>query len=506
VVRALGALDGIAVCLFARVGTDGRLAAEFGGGPGFQAFLRQAARQDYAPVTTKAAEPTGRGPMGRAWRTGETQRCDSLATDPSADPWRDFTDVLDLSSSASVPLVDRSGRTRALLSLQSYHPGFFASTGRAALLDQLKRVTERALTDLEDGPTLSAAVSSLTDRTSHLAALAAGRVEMHFQPLISLRDGRLTKLEALARLTGDDGLVSPAAFLPAFGDDQLFDLFDIGMRQSLEALRRWDDAGLHTGVSVNLPVISAEDDRYSRLVSELLSTYDVAPGRLTLELLETGFADRSLHHRRRSLDHFTSLGVRLAQDDLGSGYSSLLRLRHFDFDDVKQDQTLLRGTDKSAGAALRFIKPINAIARSLGLSVVLEGLEDDGLIEVGVQLDVDQGQGYGIARPMPAADVPRWVDGYRFDFDPAAPRTPMGALAGHVAWEHRTAGIGVHLGPDIVARLGPCTLTSYADGLGDPEVTATHRDVHDLALTQPDSREHRAAWTVLTSLVSGVTD
>ena len=167
------------------------------------------------------------------------------------------------------------------------------------------------------------------------------------------------------------------------------------MRHSLEALRRWDDAGLHTGVSVNLPVISAEDDRYSRLVSELLSTYDVAPGRLTLELLETGFADRSLHHRRRSLDHFTSLGVRLAQDDLGSGYSSLLRLRHFDFDDVKLDQSLLRGTDKSAGAALRFIKPINAIARSLGLSVVLEGLEDDGLIEVGVQLDVDQGQGYG---------------------------------------------------------------------------------------------------------------
>jgi EAL domain-containing protein (putative c-di-GMP-specific phosphodiesterase class I) len=503
VVDALGSLDGMAVCLFARTDGDGRLRHEFGAGPGFAEFVSQAAAHEYAPVTVAAGEPTGEGPMGRAWRTGRVQTCDSLWTDPTATPWRALADELELQSSASIPLVDRGGTTRAVLSMLAYHPGFFASAARTALLDQTKRVTERALTDLEERPAVGAAVSSFVDRASHLADLAAGRVEMLFQPLVSLRDGRLTKLEALARLTGPDGLVSPADFLPAFGDDQLFDLFDLGMHQSLDALRRWEGAGLHTGVSVNLPVVSAEDDRYSRLVRELLRSYDVAPGRLTLELLETGFVDRSLQQRRRSLDDFKAIGVRLAQDDLGSGYSSLLRLRHFAFDDVKLDQSLLRGTDKSPGAALGFIEPINAIAHSLGLSVVLEGLEDDGLIEVGVQLAVDQGQGYGIARPMPVTDVAEWVRGYRFDVDPAAPRTPNGGLAGHVAWEHRVTALGPHPDPEVVSHLGACTLTSYLDRLGEPGTTAAHRELHDLAITARDGPEHRAAWVHLSALVCG---
>ncbi len=503
VVDALGSLDGMALCLFARTGADGRLRHEFGAGPGFAGFAAEAAAREHAPVTTTAGDPTGDGPMGRAWRTGRVQTSDSLGTDPSTTPWRGLTDQLGLQSSASIPLVDRGGRTRALLSLQSYHPGFFASPARAALLDQTQRVTQRALTDLEERPTMGAGVSSFVDRTSHLADLAAGRVEMLFQPLVSLVDGRLTKLEALARLTGPSGLVSPAAFLPAFGDDELFDLFEIGLDQSLDALRRWDAAGLHTGVSVNLPVVSAEDDRYSRLVVDLLSRYDVAPDRLTLELLETGFVDRTLHQRRRSLDDFKAIGVRLAQDDLGSGYSSLLRLRHFAFDDVKLDQSLLRGTDQSSGAALGFIEPINAIAHSLGLSVVLEGLEDDGLIEVGVQLSVDQGQGFGIAAPMPSADVVDWVGGYRFDIDPMVPRTPDGALAGHVSWEHRITALGVHPHRDVVSHLGTCTLTAYLDRLGNPAITAAHRELHDLALTDRDSAEHRASWAHVSGLVRG---
>jgi hypothetical protein len=167
----------------------------------------------------------------------------------------------------------------------------------------------------------------------------------------------------------------------------------------------------------------------------------VAPGRLTLELLETGFVDRSLQQRRRSLDDFKAIGVRLAQDD--------------------------------------------------------------GLIEVGVQLAVDQGQGYGIARPMPVTDVAEWVRGYRFDVDPAAPRTPNGGLAGHVAWEHRVTALGPHPDPEVVSHLGACTLTSYLDRLGEPGTTVAHRELHDLALTARDGPEHRAAWVHLSALVCG---
>jgi EAL domain-containing protein (putative c-di-GMP-specific phosphodiesterase class I) len=502
VVEALGSLDGMAVCLFARA-SEGRIEYEFGAGPGFERFRAVAVARTWAPVTSTALEETGMGPMGRAWRSGIVQRSDSLRTDPTAAPWRDLAALLGWQSSASVPLVDRSGRSRALLSLQSYRPGFFDTAGRTAMLDQVKRVTERSLSDLEERPTLGAAITGYVDRAAHLAQLAAGRVEMHFQPQISLRDGALSKLEALARLRGDDLLVSPAAFLPAFGDDELFDLFEIGIHQSMTALRRWEGAGLDTGVSINLPVVSADDDRYTRLVVEVLEEYGVAPGRLTLELLETGFVDRELLQRRRSLDDFKAIGVRLAQDDLGSGYSSLLRLRHFAFDDVKLDQSLVRGTDASPGAALGFIKPINAIAHSLGLSVVVEGLESDGLIEVGVQLEVDEGQGYAIARPMPADEVVDWARGYRFDVVAAAPRTPIGALAGHVAWEDRATALAGQPSRAMLVDLGTCTLTSYVDRLGDPDLATAHREVHDLAVGHQAGVEHLAAWAHLSHLVTG---
>jgi EAL domain-containing protein (putative c-di-GMP-specific phosphodiesterase class I) len=505
-VNALASLDGMAVCLFARLGDDGLMEYEFGGGRGFDQFTAVALERPFAPVTATESQATGQGPIGRAWRTGKIQRCDSLGTDPSTAPWRDIAQHLGWQSSASVPLVDRRGRTRALLSLQSYGIGFFAAAGRTAMLEQTKRVTERALIDLEERPTLGARVTGYLDRATHLARLAEGRVEMLFQPQIALRDGRLTKLEALARLRGaDGGLVSPAEFLPAFGDDQLFDLFEHGIHQSLDAVKRWEAAGLHTGVSVNLPVVSAEDDRYARLVSELLGTYEVAPQRLTLELLETGFVDRETEQRRRSFDDFKAIGVRLAQDDLGSGYSSLLRLRHFAFDDVKIDQSLVRGTSMTPGAALAFIKPINAIAHSLGLSVVIEGLEDPGLIEVGVQLAVDEGQGYGIARPMPVADVVDWARDFRFDVDPCVPRTATGALAGHVAWEHRLAALGTHPSREVVLDLSTCALTTYADRLGDPDITATHRALHETALADRSRAEHMAAWQQLTVLVGPAT-
>ncbi len=444
VVDALGDLDGMAVCMFARQDAHGVMATELGSGPGFAPMLVESARGTAAPVTTDAGSATGQGPIGQAWRTGTIQRCDALGHDERTVPWRDLAQRLGWGSSAAVPLLDARGRTRALLSLQSYWPGYFAAPGRVAMLEQLQRVIQQGLSSLEERPTLSSGVSGYADRTLHLDLLARGRVKMLFQPLVTLPDGRLSKLEALARLVGDDRLISPAEFLPAFGDDELFLLFDLGVRQSLQALCTWERQGLVTGVSVNLPVVAADDPRYVRLVRDLLTQYDVAPARLTLELLETGVVDRESTSPRLAVDELKDLGVRLAQDDLGSGYSSLLRLRHFAFDDVKIDRGLVRGSERAPGAALHFIRPISSIAHSLGLTVVIEGLEDDGLIEVAVQLGVDQGQGFGIARPMPAEEVLGWVRDYRLDIDPARPAPRPGrwprTSPGSTAWPPWPAG------------------------------------------------------------------
>ncbi len=141
------------------------------------------------------------------------------------------------------------------------------------------------------------------------------------------------------------------------------------------------------------------------------------------------------------LEQFKALGVRLAQDDLGSGHSSLLRLRHFAFDDVKLDQSLVRGQEFDPRGALNFIHPLTSLAHSMGLTVVVEGLENAGLIEAAYMLGADAGQGYGISRPLPADEIPAWVHDHRLRLDRDNPSTHLGGLASHVAWEHRAAAL-----------------------------------------------------------------
>ena len=133
---------------------------------------------------------------------------------------------------------------------------------------------------------------------------------------------------------------------------------------------------------------------------------------------------------------------------------------------------------------------------------MIEGLENDGLIEAGVQLDVDEGQGYGIARPMPLGDVVAWARDYRLDVDPLVPRTPVGALAAHVAWEHRASALGHHRGGGAVLGLEGCALTSYLRAAGRADIVAVHHEVHAAAVAGRGSDAHRAGWTRLASLVS----
>ena len=155
---------------------------------------------------------------------------------------------------------------------------------------------------------------------------------MVFQPVVELPGGALRQVEALARLRDGDRLIAPADFLSAFGDEELLLLFEIALEQSLGALEEWERDGVATTVSVNMPVISARDDRYLSAVRDALARHTVAPERLTLELLETGHVEGSLAARREGLHSFKKLGVRLAQDDSGvrlqlAAAAAALRLR-----------------------------------------------------------------------------------------------------------------------------------------------------------------------------------
>ncbi|MGN6246242.1 MAG: EAL domain-containing protein [Motilibacteraceae bacterium] len=520
VLDALVTLPGIRGCLFGRPDEEGRFLFELGAGEGAAGFLvsagpvaaravagETASSTDGPPMTTGDQTVTGLGPAGRAWRSGAIERSDSYLTDPTTGPWHGVGRRYGLRSSAAVPLTDADGRPRALLALYAAHPGYFSSAARSTFLVQLRQVVEQALVRLETSPVVASAVTSFADRTAHQRRLHAGEVVLHYQPVVDLASGRLVKLEALARLGTPGDVVPPAAFLPALGEDDLLLLFRLGLDQALPALRRWDTAGLRTGVSLNLPPMALSDERYLHAVSDALQRHRVEPHRLTLELLETGSVDVEGPRRGRILRGLAALGVHLAEDDLGAGHSSLLRLRTMPFDEVKVDQQLVRGAEGDPRDALSFVQPITSLAHSRGIRVVVEGLESAGLIEAAAYLGADAGQGYGISRPMPEDRVLAWARGFRLEVDHTLPQTRLGALAAHLAWETRLATFPARHPLRRHAVEDPCLLAAHLgqvrDGREHP-LRLAHQRLHAAAVHSPGSPGHLRAWTELsTALMAG---
>lgn len=143
------------------------------------------------------------------------------------------------------------------------------------------------------------------------------------------------------------------------------------------------------------------------------------------------------------------------------------------------------------------------LARSLGLSVVVEGLETPGLIEAAALLGADAGQGYAIARPMPPDAVPGWAAGFALGLDPARPRTALGALASHLAWELRLAAVRPSAPLWRQAASDACPLSEFIDVFagGSGEIAQAHAVVHENAVAERGSAEHRRAWTRLVALL-----
>lgn len=503
VLGACTELEGLAIGLFGRLDENGRFQYEMGVGAGAERFMAEVSERPPRPVTA-GDDAGGQGPSGRAWRSGSVQRADDYLTDPTTAPWRDLGARLGWRSSAAVPLADGHGEPRALLALYSSWPGFFATPARQAMLTQLKHVVERALMSLEVRGAVTSGVRTYAARAAYLSLVDAGEVEMLFQPIVELRTGRLMKLEALARLKGEHRLVPPGEFLPALGDEELVRLFDIGLDSALGSVQGWDRKGLSVGVALNLPAVSSHDERYVDIVERGLTRHRTEPSRLTLELLESGHVHGRPRWRAHVLDQFKALGVRLAQDDLGSGYSSLLRLRHFAFDDVKLDQDLVRGQAFDPRGALNFIQPLTSLAHSMGVAVTVEGLEDPGLIEAALMLGADAGQGYGISRPITADEVPGWADSFRLVLDPEQPRTALGGLAAHVAWEHKVTAMASTTSRPAPLEDAECPLARYITGVDDRgHLAEAHAAVHRATRDGRGTAEHMRWWRVLTKMLAG---
>ncbi|MGY1828841.1 putative bifunctional diguanylate cyclase/phosphodiesterase [Geodermatophilus sp. SYSU D01180] len=243
-------------------------------------------------------------------------------------------------------------------------------------------------------------------------ALVEDQLDVHLQPQVAMDDGRAVGVEALLRWHHPGrGLLGPAQVLPAAEQAGLLrPLTDTVLERSLDAVARWWDEH-RVPVSVNLSAANVADLDLPGKVAAKLARRGLPPAALTLELVEdTLMADPE--RGRSVLGELRRLGVRTSIDDYGTGYSSLAYLRRLPADELKLDRSLTADVDRDERAAA-IVRHTVALAHDLGLSLVAEGVEDLATATRLAALGCDVAQGYAVARPMPVADLLRWLAAHR---------------------------------------------------------------------------------------------
>ena len=243
--------------------------------------------------------------------------------------------------------------------------------------------------------------------------LAAGQIEVHYQPILDLKRGTVAGLEALARMKGDDGvLLYPGSFLGRLTGQDLFELSRKVLQQVFLDMPRLSRRFPDLWISVNVDSRSVSEECVACLRS-MLEGASVSPSRLFLEILEAQDFSETVGVLE-TLHHLKDLGVRLAMDDVGAAYSSLLRLKELPVDKVKLDQGFIRTIDKSP-RDLHFVGAVQELVNRMGLVLVVEGVESEGVLDAMKAMGIDMLQGFAISRPLPVDQITVFLENFSPD-------------------------------------------------------------------------------------------
>lgn len=256
-------------------------------------------------------------------------------------------------------------------------------------------------------------------------ALAARGFELHYQPIVAADSGAIMGVEALLRWKHPTrGMIPPAVFIPVAEEAGLMDqLGEFVLRRALADAERWP--GLY--VSVNLSPLQVRDPGFIDLVASVLAERAFARARLVLEVTEGVLIDDPEETRARLLA-LRSLGVRLALDDFGSGYSNLSYLQQLPFDKLKIDRSFVTSLGKSANGGV-IIQAVVALGRALGMDVVVEGVETEEQRVLLRLAGCNEMQGYLFAKPCSAADIGPLLSGTKGGGEQGVQRTAGSAAS-----------------------------------------------------------------------------
>ena len=248
---------------------------------------------------------------------------------------------------------------------------------------------------------------SLTKIENELrCALEQGQLELYYQPQFSLQDGRLVGVEALVRWNKPGvGLVYPGDFIPlAEKSGIIVPLGNWILETACRQLHAWQQAGFYNiRMAVNLSAAQFRQFSLAGDIADILQELALDPDLLELEITESMLmADMDI--AISTMTEMNRLGMHLAIDDFGTGYSSLAYLKHFPVRRLKIDKSFVKDLAAKTGDVV-IVSSIISLAHNMGIAVIAEGIECESQRQHLCQLGCDEGQGYLLARPMPAAEM-----------------------------------------------------------------------------------------------------
>lgn len=244
-------------------------------------------------------------------------------------------------------------------------------------------------------------------------AVASGQgLELHYQPQVDMRNGRLLGAEALIRWRGPDGqFIRPDLFISLAEYSGL--IIELGawvLKTAIAELGRWQKNGVGSGVNmaINISLVQFRDPAFIDRVRDILDETGVSPELIELEITES-VAMLEAESVISTLGQLKALGIKVAIDDFGTGFSSLAYLHRLPIDRLKIDRAFVRDLDMPGGSGVRIAQAVISLGRSLGLSVIAEGVETQQQGEILQKLGCELAQGFFYARPMDSASFLAWT-------------------------------------------------------------------------------------------------
>jgi len=334
-------------------------------------------------------------------------------------------------------------------------------------------------------------------------AVTDNELRLYYQPKVNLRSGQVVGFEALLRWQHpQDGMIPPLSFLPLVEQsDVIVAIGEWVIEQALEQLTQWQQQGQAWPVSVNIAAWHFQQEDFLPRLQILLACHpQVSPDLLEFEILES-VALGDMAAMNALMANCRALGIKFSLDDFGTGYSSLSYLKRIPAQTLKIDQSFVRNMlDDADDRAL--VESIIHIASLFKLRVIAEGVEtqDQGVLLL--RLGCDVVQGYGIARPMPAAQVFDWASSYVLNVywslwaDVKWELSDLPLLVAqhdHLAWVKRVVlaaqGVAMNMPPEQLHDIHQCRFGHWYHGHGQQHygdlaqfhaIEPVHQNIHVL--------------------------